>query len=215
MFLFNRFFVLLTTCLIISCNSPKNQEGNNYDDAGENETIQNTTDDPIDPFFELKDTSSFFTVEKHTLSSSSDTFSLLLRHAQYWDDPGDFIRCSISSFTDTLLDEINSEGWVRFNENYTVPDSVAQLNSISSDKALVLNINQRKYLFLFGWVYASKPGIMTIIDLTRIPEIIFNDQFELKALKDLNNDGFVDVAGTTDFEKSAYIDLKNQKLNKN
>ena len=94
-----------------------------------------------------------------------------------WTDPGDFLKIIISNkkYTLTLT---NIDGWVKFDQNYGVSQALKRQNGLPTDLTLLLEHEGLNLLVLFGWVYASQPGLCTIIDLNK-GELVFNKNVEL------------------------------------
>ena len=89
-----------------------------------------------------------------------------------WTDPGDVLKIHISnSKYDTSY--TNIDGWVKFDNNYTVPIDLKKLNELDTDLALLHTGKGYAYLILFGWVYANDPGLCTIVDL-QTGELLLN-----------------------------------------
>ena len=103
-------------------------------------------------------------------------------HIPDWNDPGDFLKIKISN-KKYVVEYSNIDGWVSFNNNYPVKEDIAQQNEIESKKMLLITSGKIPYLVLFGWVYASNPGLCTIIDL-KTGKIAFNAEDNLLAIED-------------------------------
>ena len=53
-------------------------------------------------------------------------------------------------------------------------------------------------LFAFSYVYASQPGLLSILNLSRFnkPELIFNENYNLYSFEDKNSDETIDIVVT-------------------
>ncbi len=74
----------------------------------------------------------------------------------------------------------NFNGWVRFDNNYSVPNQVKEKNQIDTDLLLQTDFYSTKVLGLFGWSYASQPGLLTIIEFsTNKPRVMLNENWHI------------------------------------
>lgn len=107
--------------------------------------------------------------------------TIILKRLKGWEnDPGDFQQIQIISDNGYSWTETNFDGWVRFDNNYYVPDSIKRINQLDTDLLLLTDFENTKILGLFGWVYASKSGLLTIIDFnTNQPRIMINKNLDL------------------------------------
>jgi hypothetical protein len=216
------FKILIIVIFLASC-SNKQAENRNRSFI-ENKSSQTMTDtnrsELIEPFFykqyvdSIRDTSKFELIETHDILVNAIKYTVNIYMIPNWGDPGDYLRIKVFENEKLLLDKFNINGWVKFNYNNDVPSEILSKNLIDSDKLLLLKINNKQYLFLFGWVYASEPGLMTVISLVKVPHIIINKEFEFHSLSDINKDNCIDLVGTTNFENKVMIDLNNLSLNK-
>ena len=120
----------------------------------------------------------FVSVEEYSIKLDSiGVTTIELFTLPNWTDPGDYhkVRISNEKYTQEFS---NLDGWVRFDENYTVAQNLKDLNQLESDLVL-LSKGEINLLILFGWAYASQPGLCTIIDLEN-GELIMNLNVELK-----------------------------------
>ena len=92
-------------------------------------------------------------------------------------NPGDFTKIEIINKKYSVSFS-NTDGWVKFDHNYSVSDDLKEMNELKSGKLFLVTNDRASYLVLFGWVYASEPGLCTIIDLKN-GEIAFNYEKEL------------------------------------
>ncbi|MEQ9169215.1 MAG: hypothetical protein RLO12_23375 [Fulvivirga sp.] len=97
-----------------------------------------------------------------------------------WGDPGDFHLVEIinSKYSKSFS---NLDGWVKFNQNYPVNDELKNMNQTNTDLFLVASNENQSLLILFGWVYASDPGLCTVIDLNN-GTIVYNQNSELTSI---------------------------------
>jgi hypothetical protein len=200
-----KYLNILFFLTLISCNSTRTDRG----------FILNS--DLIKPFFrndylypENPDYN-FVQIAKYTidLNNNNRLDTIVLRKIQDWTDTGDFHQMEITLDNKQKIIETCFDGWVKFGENYSVNDNLRKLNKINSDLLLVTDFDtDRILIFAFGWVYASTPGLMTVIDANgQTPKVIFNDNF---GLEKIDNNSFT---GQFEYsEKSKTIRLLENRL---
>jgi hypothetical protein len=136
-------------------------------------------------------------------------------------DPGDFhrVRIQIAGKPEFVLE--NSEGWVRYNGEASVPEKTLlffvdkavglfkyqassgnRYKSVARSDYFALSPaspsrNKEYIMLLFGYQYASSPGKLTVISLdhTGYPRVIFDEEFELSRLEVLDGDNLVELIG--------------------
>ncbi|WP_258097891.1 hypothetical protein [Marinoscillum pacificum] len=136
-----------------------------------------------------------------------------------WGDPGNFQKIRVELSGEEPYEFSNYGGWVTFNDNYSISEEIVAKNQLESQNILLLNATPNsKLIVLFGWVYASEPGLVTIIDpLER--RILFNKQWDLQQVTDIDSDGFLELhgksvfGGTTEVLDFGNSNLKLQKIN--
>jgi hypothetical protein len=94
-----------------------------------------------------------------------------------WGDAGDFLKINITNDKYSVSFS-NTNGWVRFDNNYSVSDNLKKTNELKTDKLILVTNKNTSYLIMFGWVYANEPGLCTIIDL-KTGKIVFNTEKDL------------------------------------
>ena len=176
-----------------------------------------TNSDLIKPFFRNdylypeNPEYNFIQVAKYTLdlNDNEKLDTIKLRVIKDWTDPGDFHQMEIVLDNNQKIIVTCFDGWVKFGENYSVNDNLRKLNKINSDLLLVTYFNtDRILIFAFGWVYASTPGLMTVIDANgHTPKVIFNDNFELEKIDNNSFTGKFEYS-----EKSKTIKLIENRL---
>jgi len=128
------------------------------------------------------------------LNQDSELDTIVLKTFTNWNDPGDFLEVEISLSNEKQFKVFNSSGWVVFNQDYTVPNQLIDQNLIDSQEILILKLNENYYLFAFGWVYASIPGLMTMIEFSDdIPRVAYNGNTDINSIGDINSDGVLDI----------------------
>lgn len=132
---------------------------------------------PDNPDFEFYVTKSFVI----DLNGNEIIDTIFLKKLKGWEnDPGDFQQIEIITDNGLSWTATNFDGWVRFDNNYYVPDSVKRLNQLDTDLLLLTDFENTKILGLFGWVYAIESGLLTIIDFsTKQPRIMINKNLDL------------------------------------
>lgn len=115
------------------------------------------------------------------LNENQKADSIILYRLVGWEnDPGDFQQIKIKMDNGFEWNETNFNGWVRFDHNYRVPNSVKEKNQIDTDLLLCTDFGETKILGLFGWAYASQPGLLTIIEFsTNKPRVMLNKNWEI------------------------------------
>ena len=99
-------------------------------------------------------------------------------------DPGDYHQIEIKMDNGESWEKTNFDGWVRFDNNYIVPDLIKEQNQLNTDLLLLTDFEKTKVIGLFSWVYASKPGLLTFIEFsTGKPRIMLNKKFDLTQLE--------------------------------
>jgi hypothetical protein len=145
---------------------------------------------------------------------------IILDNLDEWNDPGDFHRIRIE-FKDTCFSFYNSSGWVKIenSSNYYIPDFTS-INKIDSEYIVLSKNNDNLLLFAFGYVYASNPGLLSIINLSmKEPQLILNDNYLLVKYEEHNpifittryfGEDEVYQRDTLMFNKNGYINLLTQ-----
>ena len=112
---------------------------------------------------------------------------IILEKLHCWNDPGDFHRIKINK-KDSCYTFFNSSGWVK-----TAPfffeylPNFPSYNKIQSDYIVLSQNNDDLLLFIFGYVYASQPGLLSIINLSlKEPKLLFNDNYMLSGYQENN-----------------------------
>ncbi|MEL7146068.1 MAG: hypothetical protein AAFO69_06845 [Bacteroidota bacterium] len=122
---------------------------------------------------------------------------VILYGIEHWEDPGEFQKIRIEMSGKAPYDLLNYDGWVSFNSNYPVSKKIAKQNELDSQILLVIEVAPgKKVVIVFGWVYASEPGLVTIID----PEnqsILFNKGWQLLEISDNDSDGYLELYGSS------------------
>ena len=163
----------------------------------------------------LEKAKQFVTVEEIIVNEKTDTLHIFLQHLTNWEDPGDFLKVQIRNTKDSIVfEQKNINGWVKFGNNYTLPDSVVFLSQVKSDKAIIIENRTGKQLIVFGYVYASQPGLMTIIDLFPTPQIIFNKNFELRSISEPTEKGYKNFEGGTTVSNEVVLNMETMKIEK-
>ncbi len=128
---------------------------------------------------------------------------ILLNCVNWENDPGDFRKIKIGS-----TEFVNMGGWTKVPEEYS--------KYSESDYFLELNLDNRSpVIVLFGYVYASDPGYLSVISLTGAnPELIFNMKVLLKEVV-MNGDNMGLVINFQGQDYNLYMDNGMLKFEKN
>ena len=115
------------------------------------------------------------------LNQNQKPDSIILYRLKGWEnDPGDFHQIEIKMDNGYKWVETNFSGWVRFDNNYSVPDLVKEKNQIDTNLLLQTDFYSTKVIGLFGWAYASQPGLLTIIEFsTNKPRVMLNENWRI------------------------------------
>jgi hypothetical protein len=127
-----------------------------------------------------------------------------------YNDPGDFIRIHIQpqGRPDFVLS--NDDGWMEYNYGRHVKDFFEESekrNLVQSKYVLILpaskNPDDSPLILLRSWGYASNPDRLHIIGLqpSGDPLLLFNDEFYLEDLSDMDGDGVAEVIGLPCFSE--------------
>ena len=128
------------------------------------------------------------------LNNDSKIDSINIYHLDEWNDPGDFHKISVLYSSGNKLDIYNTGDWVNLDSIQL--QEFQSKNILTSKRILVTTTADRTLLVVFGYSYASTPGKLTIIELSpKNPKILFQDNFELMSLNDLNNDNLIEAIG--------------------
>ena len=208
-------FLIILAITFIQCNNSAQNITQNRDPQKEEFNVKKLVGNNFDKSREkdISDKFGFRIIDSLTTEFQGMNIKILFESIKDWDDPGDFHRISIVSGTD-IKSFFNINGWVQsgaYEKQYIGGNSVEILGSCilthASDKDLLL--------ITFGYVYASMPGALTIINLSRFyhPALIYNDNVLLYDLTDLNNDGKTDLQVTDkDVEEFNPTSLKKYLL---
>ncbi|NQY66591.1 MAG: hypothetical protein HRT72_02555 [Flavobacteriales bacterium] len=208
--------VMLFTFLAFGCG---NKGGSDGVDASKKEHVERTkTSKLVDAFTynafvkSLTDNSEFGITERHDIKVGIQELSIVASHIDSWEDPGDFLKFElIKSSGEILIEEINVDGWVRFGDNYPVPQELLAKNKLDSDKFLWLDVDGKNYLFFVGWMYSGNPGTMTVVDLDE-RKICVNKKFKITGIEDHNNDNVKDILGKVSLVDNAVIDIAGEDI---
>jgi len=116
-----------------------------------------------------------------------------------WDEVGDFHRISISISGRETKTFVNIDGWVEVERLSRYEANLWRENKVNSNNILVLFADSTNALILLaGYPYASKPGLLTILNIFRgeTPHLIFNENVELYGFKDFDKNGTKDLITT-------------------
>ncbi|MBW6480548.1 MAG: hypothetical protein K0B37_14060 [Bacteroidales bacterium] len=161
----------------------------------------------------------FQTIEKQQIYHQDDSqrIEIFIERIKGWNDPGDFHRIRIKKQEKEFV-FFNSDGWVIIGEYETqYLNSFSETNEIKSSYVSVQKASDKDILlFAFGYVYASQPGLLSILNLSRFekPVLIFNDNYNLYNYEDINGDGMLDIM-VTKFDKdevTGLVDFKTYLL---
>lgn len=116
-----------------------------------------------------------------------------------WDDPGDFTRISVVVPGRKDVVFTNETGWVKYATEATSEEVKKYKNIVPSEYVLALKASpNRTLLLLLGYGYASSPGSLDVLEISKDGDtrrVLHRDELGLKELRDLNGDGLAEIVG--------------------
>ena len=126
-----------------------------------------------------------------------------------WEDPGDFHKITIKLSGQQEKIFFNIDGWVEISDYEMQYVNHGSIKPFEPFKYFLIQKASKDNVILlaFGYAYASQPGLLSIINLTKknSPTLVFNDNYYLYGFEDLNSDKIDDIA-VTKFDKDENID---------
>lgn len=211
-----KFNLLIIVLLVLNQCRTTNTENKTTSDIQQD--VQKTgklVGDPLKPLHEIEENrKSKFQFEiieiiNYDLNGDNKTDTIKIEKLADWDDPGDYhlIRVIIDG---KEFSYFNIQGWVKssyFNEYLNMTS-----DNLVQSKYVVLKAASSKDLLILlnGYIYASSPGLLTVISIydNNAPQLIFNEDAWIYKWEDLNNDYTKDLV-ITKFDK--YY-LENEKI---
>jgi len=128
----------------------------------------------------------------YDLNSDGEADKIMLKNPPVEGDPGEFETIEIELSNGMTFKHSFREVW----------DSIAEYaveglsNTLKSDRVFCLKQNGQNFLFLFGFQYGCCTRQLTIITIADDkPKQIFDQEFELSQIIDLDGDGTLDIIG--------------------
>ena len=126
------------------------------------------------------------TIEYDDINGNGVKWKIIIEKIDDWNDPGEFHRIRI--VRDTCFSFFNVDGWIKvrpsileYVQNFTT------YNKILSDYIVLSKNSDDLLLFAFGYVYASQPGLLSIVNLsTKEPKLLFNYNYMLSGYQENN-----------------------------
>lgn len=208
-------FLLLIFLLTVQCNNTKQADSKDTQEKiNENkvvgELIGSVLSSVEDRELELNMKFEFQVIEEYSFDIDNDNSkeAIIIEKIKDWNDPGDFHRIRIKKGNGKEVQFFNAFGWVVIG-NYETQhvDGFSSNNLLNSKYVILQNAGDGNLLlFAFGYVYASQPGILSIINLSNKnePKLIFNDNYYLFGFKDLNNDNIKELQ-VIKFDKEEFV----------
>ena len=139
-------------------------------------------------------------VSEFTLDSDSHlNVRIVLSIPSPWDDPGDFTRVSVLVPRRKDVVFTNETRWVKYATEATSKEVKKYKNIVPSDYVLALKASpNRTLLLLLGYGYASSPGSLDVLEITKEGDtrrVLHRDELGLKELRDLDGDGLAEIVG--------------------
>ena len=142
------------------------------------------TERDVEKKYNIKLNFSILETTEYNINGNGVKGKIIIEKINDWNDPGDFHRIRIVS--DSCFSFFNVDGWIKarpFMFDY-VPN-FAKNNKIQSDYIVLSKNNDDLLLFVFGYVYASQPGLLSIINLSlKEPKLLFNDNYMLSGYQE-------------------------------
>ncbi len=117
-----------------------------------------------------------------------------------WGDPGDFHKISIQLSGNKKKEFFNLSGWIKYDRYELQFVNSFSKNNLGASRNIIIHraSNTDILLFCFGYVYASQPGLLSIINIndTCNADLIFNAKFYLLNFSDRDNDGIKEIVVT-------------------
>ena len=126
---------------------------------------------------------------------------IILEHPVMRSAPGDFTRVRIHVPNQKEFTIVNSYGWVPYgsDEASMSPSSWKLKNLVPSKHVLGLEVGKnRTALFLLGYIYASSPGSLHIVEISDSgqPRVVLHRvEFGLEDVRDLDGDSVAEIVG--------------------
>ena len=126
-----------------------------------------------------------------------------------WNDPGDFHRVRLI-INKKEYSYFNMSGWVKVSDYET--QYVELENLVNSKYLQVCNIKDDfPVIILFGYVYASKAGLLSIIELNDSPNLLFNENYFVYSIN--NEEYAVQVTRLSKEDNEEGFRIENYYLN--
>lgn len=191
LFLFLSATILFTQCEVkknVSCDIQISEEA---------EVPQKMkTEQEIEKELELK--FSFITIEEFEYNIDGKKGSIVLEKLKDWNDPGDYHRIRIVG--DTSYSFFNVDGWMEMDVSYSSID-----NRLESKYVILEKSNKRCLLYAFGYPYASEPELLTILNLNKKVDLIFNNNYFIYKYQMDNVCPFI-IIGDYDYDGKKRLD---------
>ncbi|MDE5419989.1 hypothetical protein L3049_18525 [Labilibaculum sp. DW002] len=205
-------FIILSSAFM-SCNSEKNKFDKTVD------PILNP--DLIKEFHSVKYLDSLLVnngvkkIGEINVRENLDSCKIIFNTMTGWNDPGDFLNIQIVDSKNNETFRLNNlDGWMKCIGNYDLPETIKSVNLDKSEIALLIENKTGKQLVIFGYSYASEPGLMTIIDLFPKPQVIFNTQFDLRSISSISKNGYLNFIGGTTLLNHVVLNMELMKIQK-
>jgi len=214
---------LILAVVFYSCGGGTNKTHENNKEP-EIQTVEETTKFEVNPSL----VNELFVVENHDhskypfkqvetqsidLNNDGQLDKITLYIIDNWGDPGNFQKIEIKLYGEEPSEFLNYGGWVSFNQNYSVTDEIVSQNKLNSENILLIDATSNdKLIVIFGWVYASEPGLVTILNPVT-GKILFNKEWDLRTISDSNSDSNLELRGSSNFDGAVeLIDFGRAKL---
>jgi hypothetical protein len=183
-----------------------NRQDNQQDNATEQDTIKGSlVGNPLatveEKEIELGIKFYFHTIESCSfdIDNNGKDDEIRIERIENWNDPGDFHRIRIIKQSGSY-EFFNVHGWVEIGDYEVQHDTSFVLSNLVDSKYIVMkrasDTTKDIMIFAFGYVYASQPGVLSIIYASPeiiMPRLILNSNRYLYDFKDLNSDGNKDI----------------------
>lgn len=161
----------------------------------------------ITEFFKenFREKSTYVPTEKLEFDFDSDGLNdtLSIFKIENWNDPGDFQQVQISYANGHTIKMYELGNWINYMDRYS---KFKPENLLESENVLYSNFsNDRSFLVVFGYTYASSPGLLTIMDISsETPNFVHKKKFQVMEIEDIDNDGFKEIIGRRFYRETLY-----------
>lgn len=191
---------LISMCLLLTCCQTSD---NNRTSSSNNQTlIGSELSSEEDKKLELNISFDFEVIDivNYDFNGDNKNDAIKIERIIDWGDPGDFHKITLTLSGQDEVMFFNIDGWMRVTPyELQFTESLKTNSLVKSDYVVIQKASKKDILLIaYGYVYASQPGLLTIVNITRekAPALIFNDNYHLYKFTDKNEDDIEDIVVT-------------------